>query len=316
MGLLGFYPLLKRCGYAPSKHTGSHFISKVVAIDGDAMLYKILHAYTTGPFNVAEMTNRTERFVGAMTDMNIRPIVVFSGGPPPPEKEACLSKRKEAREKRIQRALELKRTAEQESVSTEDSIIIHDKVRRLLDAARCISRSDILQVGENLTNMGVDVRMAPSEADFVLTSLSKNKECDYVACDDGDILVSGASHIVRGFAACVLHGQKADVYARADILCSTKLTSAQLVQLGLLLRCDYLSPIQGLGAIGALRVIQSHGSIEAFLQSRDFESTTRTTKKRKYTLPTGMDTISYTRQCRRTVCILTGNNRSSSNEST
>ena len=306
MGLTGFYPLLRANGYAPTEITAEALRGRTVAIDGDAMLYRALHGYTTGAPSATELTACIARWLQRAAELGVSVIFVVTGGPAPPEKERCCGKRrKRRRDAQLARAdaLEASLAGVTCPGTTVDTL---DRAARLRDSARCIVSGTRSAVVRALREAGFVCREAVSEADMLLVQLAERSECHLVAADDADLLVSGAPRLLRGLGS-LLAGDDATrplrLYERGAILASLGIDADQLLQLGTLLACDYQPPIHNVGPKTALRVIKRHGSIAAFLGSEEFTSVTRS-KRRKYTLPDGMSGPEYLRACGRSVDIL------------
>lgn len=317
MGLRGFYALLKRCGYTPDDADRVHLMGKTVAIDGDFIMYQALHGGTTGPeVDAGAISRRIATWLQAAEDQGIRVIFVVSGGAPPHEKTVCLAGRATKREATRARISTVQATMTQtvqtiaENPASPSGYIaladLQDTNERLCGRVRHISRSTAEAVTGALEARGFLCRRAVSEADFMLTDMSETGACDLVATDDADILVAGAKTLVRGFVAAVMGG-RCRIYHRAAVLRALQLTNAQVLQLATLLACDYQPPLQQVGAATALRIIQDHQTVAAFLMSEAFVATTQKSKKRRYALPVGVDDCAmYIRKTARTIEILRG----------
>jgi 5'-3' exonuclease len=181
---------------------------------------------------------------------------------------------------------------------------LRDKICRLRNSIRRISSDMATQVVTILIDRGFVCRQAKSEADFLLVMMSEDGQCDFVATDDADMIVSGATHVLRGFIRMLVDPtSNGYVFCRQDVLTCLGLSSQELLQLGTLLSCDYQPPIHNVGPVTALRMIQEHKTVDAFLRSQSFnvetksktrtQNTTQSCKKRKYTLPHDMSVESY-----------------------
>ena len=306
MGLSGFYQLLKKQGcYTPSEICLEDLRGKTIAIDGDFVMYIALHGHTKGiTVTAVDIAKPISKWLDLAQCAGIHTIFVTTGGPPPVEKQThCSVLRKRKRDRQQERIDEL----EQSLVSLVDDIgeavCVRDKICRMQNNIRCISGTMSQSVVDILLAEGKNCVQAKSEADFMLVMLSEEHKCDYVATDDADIIVAGAEHVLRGFVR-MLTDSKAigKVYCRSDIMACLKLSSESLLQLGTLLSCDYQPPITNVGPVTAFRMIQQYGTVDKFLLSDVFDTQTKS-KKRKYTLPTGMSRDTYITSSSRSVDI-------------
>jgi len=296
MGLTGFYPLLKKKGYLPGEVTLSELRGKTVAIDGDFLLYKALLGHTTGEgVPPTEIALPILRWLRLAARAGVRTIFVTTGGPPPKEKLLhCAIGRKRKRERQEERihAMEKVLTTQRPSLGVE--IQLRDRIVRLRNGIRRIEASCTVQVVNILQSQGFECRQAKSEADFLLVLLSEEGSCEFVATEDADILVSGAVTILRGFVGLLVEAVAVStLYRRTDILECLGLTSDELVQLGILMACDYQPPIQNLGPVTALAMIQRFSTIADFLGSEVFHSTIKKSQTRKFTLPNNLTVGEY-----------------------
>jgi flap endonuclease-1 len=304
MGLSGFYQLVKTQGsYVPDHVKLEDLRGKTVAIDGDSVIYIALHGHTKGDaVHAAEIASHIGRWLELAKQSDIHTVFVTTGGPPPIEKQNhCSVLRKRKRDRQQERIEELTDQLPLDDIGAE--VCIRDKICRMQNRIRTVSSVMSKDVVNLLIADGWNCIQAKSEADFLLVLLSEERKCDFVATDDADIIVSGAEYVLRGFIRLLTDTQSIGrVFCRSDIMAGLNLTSDALVQLGVLLSCDYQAPITNVGPVTALRMIQKYGSIDKFLQSEAFNVQTKA-KKRKYTLPCGMSTETYSTSSARSVDI-------------
>lgn len=320
MGLTGFYRLLKHktVQYKPSVIRIADLKGSTVAIDGDALLYSVMYSSTTvysdsDTVCANELANGVIKILKIMINHHIQPLFVISGTLAIPEKGPCTQKRKCARDKMLQKANITQHSIttyeQKENITPSDYIEIAElkkQCRSLRLNARYISRScaqQVLTIVQEVLGPNY-CRCAKSEADFLLMLLSEKGDCAYVATDDADIIVAGAQTTLRGLVT-LLHGGEGYVYCRNKILTHCKLRSQQLIELGTLLSCDYQPSLHSVGPVTALRILQEHGSIETFLQSKEFTTCSKSSKKRKYTTPNNMNIDAYLAMTKTTIQIFT-----------
>ena len=305
MGLKGFYPLLKRCKYVPDAVVLTDLVGKTIAMDGDYFLYKAMHGATSGTcFTASDLAECILRWLRMARKAGIMTTFVTTGGSPPIEKvRNCLTgrKRKRSRQQDQIKAIETTLTTTAPACSLADELILRDRLCMIQDASRTIDPIMAANVVLLIQAAGFDCVESVSEADFMLTLLSEQGRCDYVATDDADILVSGAKRTIRGLTSLLSAGVPARVFERDQVLVAMALTSPQLLELGCLLTCDYQPPIPKVGPVTALHMIRAHGTVKGFLESDAFTCPTK--KRRRYVLPASMTTEDYIRQCSRSVDI-------------
>lgn len=308
MGLTGFYQLLKKQGcYVPTSVTVQDLENKTIAIDGDFIMYKALHGHTSGDrVGALEIADRVTTWLDLATIAGIKPIFITTGGPSPLEKQThCGMVRKRKRD-RSQQVIDELETKLQTEVDIGVELHLRDKIGRLRNSIRRISAEISDQIVDILVSRGFVCHRAKSEADFMLVMMSEDGQCDYVATEDADILVSGATHVIRGFTRMLVDANvPGSIFCRDDVMSCLGLSSSELLQLGTLLSCDYQPSIGNVGPVTALRMIQKHKTVATFLRSDSFAIDTQAiqNKKRKFTLPLGMSIDSYSEASERSVNI-------------
>ena len=303
MGLSGFYQLLKK-QYTPEMVNQDSLQGKTVALDGDFVLYQALHGYTRGEdVTPQEVASHIVKWLTKARLVGIQTIFVTTGGEAPAEKkDHCHQARKRKRQAQEANIQALEATLSSRVLDKGDELVLREKVARMKDQVRRVDSAMSTAVVAILETSGFTCRSAVSEADFMLVMMSEDGTCDYVATDDSDIIVAGATKVLRGFVKLLTSNVDARVYDRSDILKCLQLTSPQLLELGCLLACDYQPKITNLGPVGALAVLLEFGDIASFLASEKFNTVLKN-KKRKFSLPDEMDTAAYIRCSRRSVDI-------------
>ncbi|CAN9503187.1 unnamed protein product [Ophioblennius macclurei] len=111
-----------------------------------------------------------------------------------------------------------------------------------------------------LKHMGVPVIQAPGDAEALCAQLVKDGTVDAVASEDMDTLPFGASILLRGLNA----NRESDVteYSLKKLEEQLQISHDELIDLCILLGCDYCDKIRGLGPKKALKLIKKHRSIE------------------------------------------------------
>ncbi|XP_023191598.1 probable flap endonuclease 1 homolog [Xiphophorus maculatus] len=201
----------------------SDYTGKVIALDASVVLNQF-RAATPSLSPLTGLFFRTLTFL----EHDIKPVFVFDGKPPV-EKTPVLERRAEAAGWSSP-----KRTGEA-SAQTKDSI-------------------------ELLKRMGVPVIQAPGDAEAQCARLVRDGVVDAVASEDMDTLPFGANVLIRQLNA--KKDSEVVEYSLPRLLEKLQITHEELVDLCILLGCDYCDKIPGLGPKKALTLIQKHRTIE------------------------------------------------------
>ncbi|XP_014915972.1 probable flap endonuclease 1 homolog isoform X1 [Poecilia latipinna] len=201
----------------------SDYTGKVIALDTSVVLNQF-RAATPSLSPLTGLFFRTLTFL----EHDIKPVFVFDGKPPV-EKTPVLERRAEAAGWSSP-----KRTGEA-SAQTKDSI-------------------------ELLKCMGVPVIQAPGDAEAHCARLVRHGVVDAVASEDMDTLPFGANVLIRQLNA--KKNSEVVEYSLPRLLEKLQITHEELVDLCILLGCDYCDKIPGIGPKKALTLIQKHRTIE------------------------------------------------------
>ena len=307
MGLRGFYPLLAKCGYTPDTiMSAADLRGMTIGIDGDFWLYKAMHGYTSGPPRAECLVQVVEQWCKAARACSIQLVLVFSGSEQVVEKTACLTRRCERRQTLEKRSQALVREVEYAKAhgNLETELHLREKVAKIQDAARHITKALSTAVVQQLQERGHQCIRAISEADFLLMQLSETGTCDAIGAEDGDILLGGAQVLIRDFVGLLQDHCSGRRYTREGILQALELTtSGTLLQLGCLLHCDYQPAIRGLGPVRALQYMRRYHTVERFLQSPLFATRTKKSNRPRFQLPCNMTIDEYIQCTSRTIDI-------------
>ena len=129
-----------------------------------------------------------------------------------------------------------------------------------------------------LGKMGVPVVQAPSEGEAQASYMSIRGDVDFVASQDYDSLLFGATRVVRNLTITgkrKLPGKKVFVDVQPEIITLESelfrlgITRKQLVEIGIMCGTDYNTGLARVGARTALRLIKTHGDLETVIESRN-----------------------------------------------
>ncbi|XP_013889345.1 probable flap endonuclease 1 homolog [Austrofundulus limnaeus] len=224
MGITKLADLIRSsCPDAVSYKNISDYTGKVVALDTSV----VLHQFRAAAPSISPIIGvffRTLTFL----EHDIKPVFVFDGTPPE-EKTAALKRRAE---------------------SAGRSFSKHS------GTASSLSRSCV----ELLKHLGVPVIWAPGDAEALCAQLVRDGTADAVASEDMDTLPFGANVLIRQLNA--KRDSEVVEYSLPKLLDKLQISYEELVDLCILLGCDYCDKIPGLGPKKALGLIQKHHSIE------------------------------------------------------
>jgi flap endonuclease-1 len=256
MGIKNLSSLLQL--YAPksmSKKKFSDLTGKKIAIDASLLIYSYVIAIRNTSEDLMNMDGEMTSHIHAVVsktllylDNGITPIFVFDGKPPS-LKNDVLDKRKEERE-----------MAKKLMEETEDE----DKKIKLFKKSTVITWKQMDQCKEILKAMGIPVIDAPEESDSQCASLCKNDIAYGVGSEDMDILTFGSKRILRNISS----SKKNEIveYDLEKALEELKYNQQEFIDLCILLGCDYVDHIDGIGVKRAKDIIDEYRSIENFIE--------------------------------------------------
>lgn len=199
-----------------------------------------------------------------MVDNGIKPLFVFDGAPPK-LKSGELAKRfqrkADAHEKH-EEALETGTTEEVEKFS-----------RRTVR----VTREHNQECQRLLKLMGVPYIVAPTEAEAQCAVLARAGKVYAAASEDMDTLTFNAPILLRHLTYSEQRKEPIQEIHLDRVLEGLEMDRKQFIDLCILLGCDYVDPVKGIGPSTALKLIREHKNLEGVVDF--FESSS------KYTLP-------------------------------
>ncbi|CAL9735409.1 flap endonuclease 1 [Monosporozyma servazzii] len=259
MGIKGLNAIImENAPLAIRKSDIKSFFGRKVAIDASMSLYQFLIAVrqTDGTQLLNENGETTSHLMGIfyrtlrMIDNGIKPVYVFDGAPPELKKYE-LDKRKDRRkdtEKKLEDATDQAERIKQE--------------RRLVR----VTPEHNKEAQDLLKLMGIPFVIAPSEAEAQCAELAKNGKVYAAASEDMDTLCYRTPYLLRHLTFSEAKKEPVQELDTEKVLESLNLTIEQFIDLGILLGCDYIESIRGIGPVTALKLIKEHGSLEAIIE--------------------------------------------------
>jgi len=268
MGILGLSKLVAdEASSAIKENEIKNYFGRKVAVDASMSLYQFLIAVRQeGAGGGQQLTNEageiTSHLMGMfyrtirMIDNGIKPVYVFDGKPPQ-MKAGELEKRTEKREV-AQAALDkAKEDGDMEEVDKQS--------RRLVK----VTKEHVEEVKILLKHMGVPYVSAPCEAEAQCAELAKAGKVYAVGTEDMDALTFGTPILLRHLTFSEARKMPIKEFHLANILEGFEMKPEEFVDLCILLGCDYVDKIRGIGPKKAIELVKKYGSIENILENMD-----------------------------------------------
>ncbi|KAI9474974.1 Elongation of fatty acids protein 2 [Coemansia sp. RSA 989] len=233
-----------------------HLVGRKVAVDASTSLYQFLVAVRSEGQNLMTSEGQTtSHLVGLlyrtvnMLENGLKPVYVFDGKPPV-LKGAELEKR---REKRIKAEASLQ--AAEEEGDQEEAL---KQMKRLTKVTPEINE----QARRLLKLMGVPFFTAPCEAEAQCAALAKSGKVWAAASQDMDTLLFGAPVLLRNLTVPAARKLPIEEIHLNEVLKGMDYSQEQLIDLGIILGCDYCDSIRGVGPKSGYDLIREHKKIE------------------------------------------------------
>ncbi|KAJ4303400.1 Elongation of fatty acids protein 2 [Kalmusia sp. IMI 367209] len=237
----------------------NHFGRKV-AIDASMSIYSFLIAVRSdGQQLMNESGETTSHLMGLfyrtlrMVDNGIKPLYVFDGAPPK-LKSGELAKR-------FQRKSEAQAAAEEakETGTAED---VEKFARRTVR----VTREHNQECQRLLKLMGIPYIVAPTEAEAQCAVLARGGKVYAAASEDMDTLTFNTPILLRHLTFSEQRKEPILEIHLDKVLEGLNMEREQFVDLCILLGCDYVDPIKGVGPSTALKLIRDFGTLEKVVE--------------------------------------------------
>ncbi|KAF2478014.1 flap endonuclease 1 [Lindgomyces ingoldianus] len=272
MGIKHLYQLISE--HAPDAiKTGEikNQFGRKVAIDASMSIYSFLIAVRSdGQQLMSDTGETTSHLMGMfyrtlrMVDNGIKPLFVFDGAPPK-LKSGELAKR-------FQRKSEAQ-AAHEEAKETGTAEEVEKFSRRTVR----VTREHNAECQNLLKLMGIPYIVAPTEAEAQCAALAKAGKVYAAASEDMDTLTFDAPVLLRHLTFSEQRKEPIQEIHLNRVLEGLAMEREQFIDLCILLGCDYLDPIKGIGPSTALKLIREHKDLEGVVEH--MKSST------KYTIP-------------------------------
>ncbi|KAG8344776.1 XPG N terminal domain [Trypanosoma vivax] len=268
MGILGLSKLLyDKTPSAIKEQELQCYFGRRIAIDASMAIYQFLIALRSfqdgqGVELTNDMGEVTSHLNGLffrtlrMVDEGLRPIYVFDGKAP-----TLKSKELQNRRQKADDAIQKFKKAQEEG----DAEMMEKMGKRTVR----LTQEQMEEAKKLLQLMGIPVVQAPSEAEAQCAELVKKNKAWAVGTEDMDALTFGAPIMLRHLTYSEAKKRPIAEFHLDDILQTSGMTMEQFVDLCILLGCDYVPKIPGIGPHKAWEGIKKFHSIEAFIESLD-----------------------------------------------
>ncbi|KAJ7104291.1 flap endonuclease 1 [Mycena belliarum] len=262
MGIKGLTALLSE--HAPQsikEHDIKTLFGRKVAIDASMSIYQFLIAVRSkdGEVLTNDAGETTSHLMGffyrtiRIVENGIKPAYVFDGKPPE-MKKGVLSKRYEKRVEAKEEGDEAKEVGTVEDM---------DKFSRRTVK---VTREHNEECRRLLRLMGIPVIVAPSEAEAQCAELARGGKVYAAGSEDMDTLTFSAPVLFRHLTFSEAKKQPISEINLKAALEGLDMTMSQFTDLCILLGCDYLEPIRGVGPKSALKLIREYGGLKGVIK--------------------------------------------------
>jgi len=271
MGIKNLIQIIKKYSPESIKYNKiTDYQNKVLGIDANLMIYKMIFAIRLNGYDlmngniiVTHIHSLLLKLKG-LIKYNITPVFVFDGMHPK-IKEHVIEQRKEFQNFMQRKYYKAVTQDEKKKYYFMKSGITYEEIKECMDIIRMF---------------GFTVVESPEEADSQLAELSKHNKIDYVVTDDMDILVFGGNKILKNFT--VSDKKKIQEIDLDTIKKETKMNQSQIIDLAILLGCDYCPSVKGVGTIGAYKLMQEYKDLEEVIKHKKINLSYDYVEARKY----------------------------------
>ncbi|KAH9841473.1 PIN domain-like protein [Rhodofomes roseus] len=261
MGIKGLTSLLVEHAPKAITHEIKTLFGRKVAVDASMSIYQFLIAVRQkdGEMLTNDAGETTSHLMGffyrtiRMVENGIKPLYVFDGKPPE-LKAGVLSKR-----------LALRKEAQEEGEEAKETGTAED-VDRFARRTVKVTREHNEECRRLLGLMGIPFVVAPSEAEAQCAELARGGKVYAAGSEDMDTLTFHAPVLLRHLTFSEARKTPISEINLDKALEGLEMNMSQFIELCILLGCDYLEPIKGVGPKSALKLIREHGNLGAVIE--------------------------------------------------
>lgn len=272
MGIKNLYQVLKEnCPDVVKEGEIKNQFGRKVAIDASMSLYSFLVAVRSdGQQLMSDTGETTSHLMGLfyrtlrIIDNGIKPVYVFDGKPPT-LKSGELAKRFQRKAEALESAEEAKETGTAEDVEKFSRRTVR------------VTREHNEEARRLLKLMGVPYIIAPTEAEAQCAVLARAGKVYAAASEDMDTLTFNSPVLLRKLTFSEQRKEPIQEIHLDAVLEGLAMDLPQFIDLCILLGCDYVDPVKGIGPKVALNLIREHKTLEGVVEWNE--------KNNKYTFP-------------------------------
>src|SRR3990172_10605997 len=242
------------------------FRGQILAVDVSNLMYQF--AYNPQAKKPKYHLAGFFQLVHELAQAEVMPLMILDGTPDQ-AKSHILIQRQAEKDRKQTRLDELQATVDSLSRQVSDG----SSAKALIQAQSQVKQIDkqIIEVSQDMWTevkalfklLGVPCLEATGEADILASQLSAKGLIGGIISEDMDHLVFGAKVLIRDFNN--KRSPDLRVYSLETLLTELKLSSDQLIDVGILCGCDYSPKINGIAWKRAHELIKQNGSIETIL---------------------------------------------------
>lgn len=240
-----------------------NYFGRKIAVDASMCLYQFLIAVRQ---DGAQLTNEAGEITSHLSGMfyrtvrmienGLKPVYVFDGKPPE-MKSHELKKRAEGREKAKEELEEAKETGTAQEIDKQE--------RRLVK----VTKDHVRDAKKVLELLGVPYVEALCEAEAQCAQMCIEGQVNSIATEDMDSLCFKTPVLLRRLTMPESRKLPVQELHYEKIMTALGLSHAQFVDLCILMGCDYVPNIKGIGPKKAFELIKKHNNIETILENID-----------------------------------------------
>ncbi|KAE9968270.1 Elongation of fatty acids protein 2 [Venturia inaequalis] len=261
MGIKNLFQIIsENCPEAVKTGEIKNQFGRKVAIDASMSIYSFLIAVRSdGQQLTNESGDTTSHLMGMfyrtlrMVDNGIKPLYVFDGAPPK-LKSGELAKRFQRKSEALAAVEEAKETGTAE------------EVERFSRRTVRVTREHNADCQKLLKLMGIPYIVAPTEAEAQCAALAKAGKVYAAASEDMDTLTFDSPVLLRHLTFSEQRKEPIQEIHLDKVLEGLEMERKQFIDLCILLGCDYVDPIKGVGPAGALKLIREHKDLEGVVK--------------------------------------------------
>lgn len=253
--------------------------NKVITIDGYNMLYQFLSSIRTKDGTPLKDSNGniTAHLTGILyrlaklLELGIKPIFIFDGKPPDLKIDTII-KRNEVRENATVKWEKTLHEMQSKDLSEEEKQNLLKEAQKNARATSRLTPEMVKESKQLLKLLGIPIVQAPSEGEAQAAYMVKKGVVDYAGSQDYDLLVFGATNIVRNLTVTgkrKLPGKNTFVSVKPELIDLKKnlklleIDQSKLIDMAIFIGTDYHPGIYKIGPKKALKLVKDKTNVKS-----------------------------------------------------